>query len=367
MRKPVPRRGRVLLTAILLLAGVGPVRAGTAEFQLFASNALLENPTEQFDLGLSAVELFAERPPEEAFRPDLRFSPSPAIMAIEPAFAEVAAPIPRPRRFWIGIVSFGTVAGSAYNSFTDDGGESFHFTNEGWFGKNTYAGGGDKASHLVSFYAVARLLTPVYEALDLPHEQSYGLGSAVSALAGLMTELGDGTNRYGFSYEDLIFDTVGAASAYVLTRYQLNDLVGFRAGIVPAPEIPPCCYVNGEGKDYSREIYTLDLKFAGLARRLHRNFGPARFLLTGVTYSAKGYPDAEPQYRERVLGFEVGLNVAEIARAVGVPQDRWWGNILLTILDFVRLPYTSVVFGYDLNHKQWKQPSTGGTDSFPYR
>jgi hypothetical protein len=162
-------------------------------------------------------------------------------------------------------------------------------------------------------------------------------------------------------------DVAGAGAAYFFTRYQLNDLMGFRAGIVPTPEIPPCCIVNGLGKDYSAEIYTFDLKFAGLAKRLDRRFGLARFLLAGATYSAKGYPDAQPQYQERQLGFEVGLNLAEIARAAGVPEDRWWGNILITILDFVRLPYTAVVFPYDLNHNRWKKPTTGGTNAFPYQ
>ena len=259
------------------------------------------------------------------------------------------------------------IAGSAYNSFGDGPNQKYHFTNEGWFGQNTYAGGGDKASHIASFYSVARLLTSVYGALDAPSPQSYQLGSIVSAAAGLTTELGDGSTKYGFSYEDLIMDTAGAGAAYFFTRYQLNDLMGFRAGIVPAPEIPPCCIVNGLGKDYSAEIYTFDLKFAGLAKRLDRRFGLARFLLAGATYSAKGYPDAQPQYQERQLGFEVGLNLAEIARAAGVPEDRWWGNILITILDFVRLPYTAVVFPYDLNHNQWKKPTTGGTNAFPYQ
>jgi hypothetical protein len=42
-------------------------------------------------------------------------------------------------------------AGSAANSFTDGEHQSFHFTNEGWFGGHTYADGADKTSHFVMY------------------------------------------------------------------------------------------------------------------------------------------------------------------------------------------------------------------------
>jgi hypothetical protein len=40
---------------------------------------------------------------------------------------------------------------SAANSFTDGEHQSFHFTNEGWFGRHAYADGADKASHFVMY------------------------------------------------------------------------------------------------------------------------------------------------------------------------------------------------------------------------
>ncbi|HTO88310.1 MAG TPA: DUF2279 domain-containing protein [Thermoanaerobaculia bacterium] len=367
--RAAPRRREILLAGLAVL-GLGPIAlAESNQFQLFSSTAVLDASTEvaaaQLGLGQCCAERIGGKKPDDAYDLDLRFpahSTTPTIELPSPTHLS-----PQPKVFWITTISVMAIAGSAYNSFGDGPNQKYHFTNEGWFGQNTYAGGGDKASHIASFYSVARLLTSVYGALDAPSPQSYQLGSIVSAAAGLTTELGDGSTKYGFSYEDLIMDTAGAGAAYFFTRYQLNDLMGFRAGIVPAPEIPPCCIVNGLGKDYSAEIYTFDLKFAGLAKRLDRRFGLARFLLAGATYSAKGYPDAQPQYQERQLGFEVGLNLAEIARAAGVPEDRWWGNILITILDFVRLPYTAVVFPYDLNHNQWKKPTTGGTNAFPYQ
>lgn len=365
-----------LVRALGLLAAAGLAAPGAARaggFRVFDSTAVLESaslgrPAEEFTLAGCCRGALEDGRAPDGFRLDLRFPPTISLGAgrsgpagtilLEPPRAE-------PRRFFIAIASVGALAGSALNSFTDGPHQSFHFTNEGYFGRNTYAGGGDKASHIVSYYGVSRLLTSVYEVSDLPEEKSYTLASGVSVLTGLATELGDGTTRYGFSHEDLVADSIGALSAYVLARYGLNDLIGLRAGVTPAPETPDEFRVDGLGKDYSREIYTADLKLAGLARRVDRNFGPARFLLLSLTYGVKGYPYALPELRERQVGLEIGLNVAEVARALGVPPNRWWGRLILTVLDIVRFPYTAVGVRYDINHRKWIGPDAGGTYSYP--
>jgi Predicted periplasmic lipoprotein (DUF2279) len=272
-----------------------------------------------------------------------------------------AAETPKPRKLWIGVVSLATLVGSAYNSFGDGPSQSFHFTNEGWFGRNTFTGGADKASHFVSYNVVARLLTEVYGDLGVSTDGSRLLGAGVSTLAGLVTEIGDGTNRYGFSYEDLVFDVFGAATALATAHYGLDDLIGFRAGLVPAPDVVDPTE-EGFGKDYTQEIYTGDLKIAGLAKRLHFRPGPARFLLLSATYGVKGYPYAAADVRERQIGIEIGLHLTEILRAVGVPNNKWWLRVLFVILDSIRFPYTSVGFQFDVNHKKWRGPGIG--DSF---
>ena len=58
---------------------------------------------------------------------------------------------------------------------------------------------------------VAKLLSGVYEELGVPTDRARLFGAAVSTFAGFITELGDGRGKYGFSYEDLVFDTLGAA------------------------------------------------------------------------------------------------------------------------------------------------------------
>jgi hypothetical protein len=277
--------------------------------------------------------------------------------------APAEPPVKRPRFGWAALVTGVTIAGSAYNSFSDGPSQPFHFTNEGYIGQHTYAGGADKASHFVSYFIVAKLLSRVYGELGLSPSDSLLLGSGVSIFSGFVTELGDGRGRYGFSYEDLLFDSLGAATHLGLAHYGLDDMIGFSAGLVPAPH-PECCPYGGFGKDYSREIYSADLRFAALGRRAGFDPGLARYLLFSTTYSSRGYPYAAPDQRERLIGAFVGVNFVEILQAAGVPRERWWGKIAYFLFDVLRIPYTQIGVQYDLNHGRFSGPTIGTGYSF---
>ena len=270
----------------------------------------------------------------------------------------------RPQSGWALLVSAAAVAGSALNSFDDGPNEKFHFTSERWFQQDTYAGGGDKASHFVSYNVVSKELAIVYQGLGYSTRESRLMGFVVATFTGFVTEIGDGRGQYGFSYEDFLADTAGAASAAVIAAYGWGDLVGFRAGVMRAPDTPKQYSVNGLGKDYSREIYTADLKLVGLARRAHVDPGLARYLLFSLTYGVKGYPYAEPEFRQRQVGFEIGLNLGQVIWDLGVDNEKWWGIALHFIFDNIRFPYTAIGYRYDLNHRQWHGPDSGNSFSF---
>jgi hypothetical protein len=283
-------------------------------------------------------------------------APDPPSIPIAPS-----PPVRSGPSFWVKAANVGTLLGAAKNSFAFGSSQyKFHFTSEGFFGRNTYAGGADKASHFVAFYGVANMLTMIDEAGGIPADRARLLGAAVSDLAGLVIELGDGTSHYGFSYEDLLFDTLGSATALAVAHYGWKDLVGFRWGPVAAP-MNPCCRVHGAGENYSKLLFTGDLKIAGLARRAGFAPGPARFLLLSATYGSKGYGYSAPALRERQVGIELGLHVTELMRAARIPEDRWWSKPLYFIFDVFRLPYTAVGFRYDLNHHRWRGPDSGDT------
>jgi hypothetical protein len=294
-----------------------------------------------FDLGLTFPK---ERPPPSA--PSVSFD------------AEATAS--RPRIWLTGLVSLGALAGAAANSYRGGGFSDFHVTAEGFFGSQTYAGGVDKASHFVDHFLAARALAMVYGWLGYSPSKANLLGFSVATLAGLVTEVGDGTTAFGFSWEDMLADALGAGAALGLSASGWDDTIGFRQGFLDQTEVPACCVVDASiGRDYSGEIYTMDWKLSGLSRRLHASFGPARFLLFSLTYGTSGYRFAPPELRQRLVGFEVGVHFGEVLRALRVPERTWWGEVIYFVFDSIRFPYTAVGFRYDLNNGKWYGPTAG--------
>jgi len=297
----------------------------------------------------------------------------------EPGDGSAAAPSvtpppeKEPKIFWITAVSAVTVLGSALNSFTDGPSQPFHFTNEAFFSKDTYAGGADKASHFASYYIVAQLLGNVYEGLGMTKDDAQLVAAGVSTFAGLMTEFGDGRGKYGFSYEDFVFDALSAATYLGIHHAGLEDLLGFSFGLVPAPGKPPdCCttpdYGTGVprfydfGQDYSTSISSFNVKLAGLPAHGSIDPGPARFLLLSTTYTSKGYRyDADKDLTEREVGFFVGVNFVEILKTLGLPRENPWQKAVYFLFDVIRIPYTQIGYVYDLNHSRWHGPTIGGS------
>ncbi len=338
---------RLLAGALAGALAAGALRADPA-FGLFPAAAPGTGFAESFDAALE--------PPRAA-------GVSLDALALTALPDATAAPaVTKPKYGFIAALSLLAIGGSYYNARSDGRQYPFHFTREGWFGRNTYAGGGDKASHFVSYYIVGKLMSGVNLEFGMPKDSAVLLGAGVSAIAGLATEIGDGTNKYGFSWEDVTMDWLGAATSIALAHYGLDDLIGFRAGRVSSPTAP-CCPYGGTGKDYSEEIYTGDLKIAGLADRARFDPWLGRYFLVSITYSAKGYPYANPAVRERQIGFEAGINFQEILRTLHVPPDRWWSKILYFAFDVLRFPYTQVGMYYDLNNGHWYGPGIG--DQWP--
>jgi len=257
-------------------------------------------------------------------------------------------------------VAIGSVAGGALNSFTETPHHSFHFTSEGFFGQGTYVGGADKASHFVDYAIVSKELANLYGVMGFSRGDSILLGFGVAVATGLMNEVGDGTNPYGFSWEDATMDMLGAGASAAIAAMRLEDLVGFRHGLLlPLAGNKTCCAQSGQGRDYSNEIYTADLHLAGVARRFNLKIGPLRYLLFSATYGTKGYPSGVPELRERQVGLEIGLDFEVILNDLGAKRNTWWGYGLHVILDNFRVPFTSIGYRYDLNHGRWTGPDNG--------
>ncbi len=148
-------------------------------------------------------------------------------------------------------------------------------------------------------------------------------------------------------------DVLGAVAGSQAGRLGPRDTLGFRIGRVPSRIPDPCCRYGGYGIGYAKEVYTLDPKLGGLLPRVGARPGLARFLLVSLACGSRGYRYSPAWARERDLGVEVGLDLLAILRAAGVPERTWWGEAVLSILSYVRLPWTSPGACYDLNHRRW--------------
>ncbi len=317
--------------------------------------------------GVSAAVLGFERPAEA-------FGPSPdGFHLVEEALpspdaAEGRAPgavPPLPRLFdgrtalaTAGVIAVAPVIGY-FAWWRTSSRSSFDVANERWFQRDTYAGGADKASHVFLGYISTLTLQGVYRSLGKTPSEARSLALGAIVLTGALVEMGDGFSQYGFSWEDIATNTIGAVLVTGLDAWELKDTVGLRFGRVKARIPDACCRFGGYGDDYSKEIYSADLKLSGFLPRIGVKPGPARFLLLSVTYGTKGYRYSDVPVRERNVGIEAGLNLREVLLGMGVPEKKWWGRVLLAIGTYFRFPYTSFGWHYDLNHGRWRGPDTG--------
>ncbi|MFI5182270.1 MAG: DUF2279 domain-containing protein [Thermoanaerobaculia bacterium] len=318
----------------------------------------------------AAARPFHLGPARAAFEPTDVFHLDAGVEADDPA-APVAAKAPLPPAppklfdkkttlFSVGVLVTVPVLGYLTWWHSDWTGH-FAFANERWFQEDTFAGGADKASHITFSYMFTLAFQSAYRSLGKTPAEARALAFGLTVLSGLVVEVGDGMSRYGFSWEDAAANTIGAGIATLVDAYGLKDAIGLRFGWVPNSIPPPCCRYAGFGNDYSGEIYTADLKLEGFLPRVGVTPGLFRFLLVGMTYGSKGYRHSPPEYRQRQLGFEIGLAIPPILRAVGVRDEKWWEKALIVFFEYFRVPYTAFGWQVDLNHGHWYGPNTGGT------
>lgn len=236
---------------------------------------------------------------------------------------------------------------------------SFHFRDEGWLGRGTYAGGADKAAHFVMAAMAEDGAEAIYRSLGKDERQARVLGVGLVSAAGLLIEIGDGFTKYGASWEDAATNVLGAATEAAIRSHRLEDTIGFRFGVVRARVPDPCCRATAYGGDYSRWVHSADLKLDGFLPRVGVAPGLARFLLVSLTYGSKGYRFSPPEVRQRNVGIDLGLNVEQLLRAAGVRSDTWWGGPLLAFARYYRIPWTAFGWRYDLNSRTWHGPDTG--------
>src|SRR5215470_17157096 len=333
------------------------------------------------ELGLAGQATFRLVPP---VFPDLQLAPGGDFSASESASEQKAAtggsevkPVaPRPPLFdkWTTIVFLGgsfiaTPIAGYLQWWKRADSEPWHFANERWFQEDTYAGGSDKMSHFYYGTIGEEALTAAYQKLGHPPDQARLLAFLNTVLGAVVVEVGDGFTSYGFSWEDATATTAGAAASTLVGAHNLRDTIGFRFGFLPTAEplpssgpphatppqglgvaIQPFALRSAQIQPgYTYEIYTADLKLVGFLPRVHVRPGFARYFLFSATYNTRGYTEAPPEFRQRNIGIEIGINFAEICRGLGLSEKTWWGQSIIQFFEHFRVPYTGWGIRYDLN------------------
>ncbi len=204
---------------------------------------------------------------------------------------------------------------------------------EGWFGNDTDEGGSDKLGHLYSSYAATHGLACLYENWRFERDEAALYGALSSwAIMGFM-EFGDSFSDYGFSIEDLLFNTVGSAFGYLLyLNTELASKIDLRweYGIHPN---------SGDFlTDYENTKVLLALKLNGFEATRR---GLLKHLELHLGYYTRGFDDHEPD-RERNIYVGIGVNLTDLLRRRGHAKTA-------TVLNYLQLPGTYLPVKHDFN------------------
>jgi hypothetical protein len=171
------------------------------------------------------------------------------------------------------------------------------WTEEGWFGKNGYAGGADKLGHAWATLALARAGTEMLDQWGgYDRLTSAIVGTALSELLFLGVELRDGTS-YVFSQGDFVFNTLGAGLAFAQSMWpSVDEAVDLRVEYFPSKAYRDRAAKNTDfdiAEDYSGQSYHLAFHLGALDRLRRWRYGSwSRFVDLTFGFESRGYkPD----------------------------------------------------------------------------
>lgn len=216
----------------------------------------------------------------------------------------------------------------------DYGSEGWSNADEGWFEEDSKYGGADKLGHFWATYAFSDALTGLYKSWGYSSDKANTYAALSAWTVQAFMEIGDGTSdSQGFSWEDMVVNTVGALTSVVMERNpELDRIIDFRVEYVFNVE------VNGIFDDYSNHYYSMVLKFDGFDA-FQENF--LRYLELSAGYYTRGYgePDEEDS---RSLYAGISFNFSRLLRENG------WEKTGKT-LEYFQLPYTVLKASHDLD------------------
>jgi hypothetical protein len=215
---------------------------------------------------------------------------------------------------------------------------------EGWFRHDTKYGGADKLGHMYSTYLWSLGLSSLYEYWGMETERSTLYGSLSAWSFQFLMEFGDSfSETQGFSYEDVVANTVGALFYYAREKYPaLKNRVDLRLEYLPD--------FQGGGDVftmYNSMKYLFALKFSGF-ESMQDNL--LKYGEIHLGYYTRGYQhDEDYKQKERNIYVGIGINVSEVLAS-------WGWKKTGKIFNYYQLPYTYVPFSYDFDSESYFKP-----------
>lgn len=216
----------------------------------------------------------------------------------------------------------------------DYGSAGFNTSHEGWFEKDSKYGGADKLGHLWSTYVFSDALTNLYTGWGYDSEKANTYAALSSWTVQLFMEIGDGTSEsQGFSWEDMVMNTLGSLTSVLMERYpELDRKIDLRVEYVF--NVP----VNGIFDDYSNQYYSMVLKLDGFDA-IENTF--AKYIEFSGGYYTRGYEDQDED-NSRSFFAGISFNFSRLLNENGWHKTG-------KILEYVQVPYTVPKVSYDLD------------------
>ena len=240
-----------------------------------------------------------------------------------------------PGRHWasVGIVAGTYVALYSYTWFAwyDSGANTskLQFRDEGYFGRDTYAGGVDKLGHTWSNHALVRATSQLLRWGGTSRTASLVSSVVLANAFFTLVEVKDGYKpQYGFSWQDYQFNILGEALGVLLELYpEIDRRFDYRLEYFPSKYYRKEFASNGinSAEDYSGQRLLIAYHLSSIdGLRESKYASPLRFVDFAVGFHADHYkPDASdpnPHTQEVFLG--VTLNLQRVADELLAPQGR---------------------------------------------
>lgn len=234
----------------------------------------------------------------------------------------------------------------AYGALFWDWGKvnGFNFRDEGWFTKNTYAGGTDKIAHMYSHYLINRSSYYLYRNSGLSHNDALRNSFILATSIGILIEIGDGISHYGFALNDLIADMAGIGLGHLLNQNAyLDELIGFQmwwwSDDTATGNHKKGTRLKDPIDDYNNQKYVFNFRMAAVP--FLRDFIVTRYLNLDIGYYSRGYKDPTNinGRTERTLYTGASLNLSQLIRDFFPNSDFAYG--VATASRYYQVPYTS--------------------------